>query len=184
MKRFWIFLGIFIVLVIVFSLIFIYSGVYNVSALDHHSVFVEWVLSTTMDNSVKHHAKDIQVPATTDSSALVKGFYHYRHMCIGCHGAPGISRGRTAQGQYPEPPKLAETADEWTAAELFWITKNGVKDTGMPAWGPSASDEEIWDIVVFLGQLPAMSFEDFHAMEMSTETHEGSTQPKQSPDKD
>ncbi len=184
MKQLLIFLGILIVVVAVFFLIFIYSGIYNVSALDHHSAFVSWVLSTTMEKSVAHHAKDIQVPSATDSSALVKGFDNYRHMCLGCHGAPGISQGKMAGGLYPDPPKLVETADEWSAAELFWITKNGIKDTGMPAWGPIVSDQDIWDIVVFLGQLLSMSFEDFQAMQISVEAQAGKPKTNQSGKKD
>ena len=43
-------------------------------------------------------------------------------------------------------PKL----QEWSSAELFWIIKNGIKMTGMPAFGPTHQDEQIWNIVGFV----------------------------------
>jgi mono/diheme cytochrome c family protein len=176
MKSILIFLGILIVIVVIFFFSFIYSGIYNVSALDHHTAFVRWILSTTMENSVKHHSKNIEVPALTDSAMVLDGFEHYHHMCIGCHGGPGIAQREIAKGLYPHPPKLVETADEWTPAELFWITKEGIKMTGMPAWGPADPDENLWAIVAFLQKLPSLSFEDFQAMEQkvaaqSAESH-------------
>jgi len=48
---------------------------------------------------------------------------------------------------------------------LFWIIKNGVKMTGMPAFQPTHQDEQIWDIVGFVRRLPQTSAEDFKAME-------------------
>jgi len=176
MKNILIFVGVLIVVLVLFFFIFIYSGVYNVSALDHHTAFVRWIMSTTMENSVKHHAKNIEVPALTDSTMILAGFDHYRHMCIGCHGGPGIAQSKIANGLYPHPPKLVETADQWTPAELFWITKEGIKMTGMPAWGPNAPDANLWEIVAFMQKLPSLTFEDFQAMEKkiaarSSESH-------------
>ena len=61
-------------------------------------------------------------------------------MCVDCHLAPGMDSSEIRQGLLPKPPKLQEVVDEWKPAELFWIIKNGVKMTGMPAWGPTHSD--------------------------------------------
>ena len=49
--------------------------------------------------------------------------------------------------------------------ELFWVTKNGIRFTGMPAWGPSFSDEEICDIVAFLKTMPTMTAADYDAID-------------------
>jgi hypothetical protein len=43
---------------------------------------------------------------------------------------------------------------------MFWMIRNGIKMSGMPAW-PDHSDEDIWNIVAFLGQLPKMSEQDY-----------------------
>ncbi|AXS81958.1 phosphogluconate dehydrogenase (NAD(+)-dependent, decarboxylating) [Marinobacter sp. Arc7-DN-1] len=56
-----------------------------------------------------------------------------------------------------------------TAAELFWATKQGIRFTGMPAWGPSRSDQELWDIVAFVMTLPKMNAADYDALRVRPE---------------
>jgi mono/diheme cytochrome c family protein len=61
----------------------------------------------------------------------------------------------------PSPPYLLDTTANWTPPQLFWIVKNGIKMTGMPAWRDSMSDEQIWDVVGFLEaerRLPPQSY--------------------------
>jgi len=42
-------------------------------------------------------------------------------------------------------------------AELFWVTKNGIKMTGMPAWGATHDDDAIWPVVAFMTKLPELN---------------------------
>ena len=53
----------------------------------------------------------------------------------------------------------------WSSAELFWIAKNGIRMTGMLAFGPTHKDEEIWSVVAFVQRLPKMSEEEDAKME-------------------
>jgi mono/diheme cytochrome c family protein len=46
--------------------------------------------------------------------------------------------------------RIAMTADEWTPSELYWIIKNGLKFTSMPAWGPTRDDQKLWALTAFL----------------------------------
>ena len=102
-------------------------------------------------------------------------------MCVDCHLAPGMDSSEIRQGLLPKPPKLQEVVDEWKPAELFWIIKNGVKMTGMPAWGPTHSDAKIWAIVAFLEKLPHMTAAQYQEMneqagasqDETTEHHSG-----------
>ncbi len=41
-------------------------------------------------------------------------------------------------------------------SETFWILKNGIKMTGMPAFGPTHDDEVPWRIVGLWRRLPGM----------------------------
>lgn len=162
---------VFIVLLIVASLFFIYSGVYNVAATQPHTEFTEWILDTALTKSVSSHAEGITAPPLSDDSIVQTGFIHYKEMCVTCHGAPGVSPSEIGKGLNPEPPDLVEEVEEgeWSPAELFWITKHGIKFTGMPAFGPTHSDEEIWGIVAFLRRLPDLSPEEYQAMEEAGE---------------
>ena len=51
-----------------------------------------------------------------------------------------------------------------TAAELFWVTKNGIKMTGMPAWGKTHGDDELWPVIAFLAKLPELDSDAYEAM--------------------
>jgi mono/diheme cytochrome c family protein len=104
---------------------------------------------------------------------IMEGFRHYREMCVGCHLAPGVDATEIREGLLPKPPRLQKAVEEWTPEELFWITKNGVKMTGMPAWGPTHSDAKIWAIVAFLEKLPHMTAAQYQEMNRAAGEGEG-----------
>ncbi len=55
---------------------------------------------------------------------------------------------------YPRHLWPTDFAEE---AELFWVVKNGIRMTGMPAWGPTHTDAQIWDLVAFMQRMPKLS---------------------------
>ncbi len=152
-----------IIVFILIGLVVMYSGMVNVSVLERPSGLTEWILSTTMEHSVKSRANDVVVPDLTDEQMIRTGAEHYMRMCQGCHGAPGRDDIAMVKGLEPKPPHLytKEEADEWNAAEQFWVTKHGIMMTAMPAWGVTHSDEKIWNIVAFLRTLPEMSADEY-----------------------
>ena len=139
----------------------IFFGVVNVAASNPENAMVEWLLSTTMKRSVSARARNFDPPDLTDSHRIQQGLSQYAGMCVDCHGAPGVKPSGFIKGLNPPAPILAEEVHEWDAAELFWITKHGVKMTGMPAFGHAHSDDEIWAVVAFLQHMPSMSPEEY-----------------------
>ena len=103
-------------------------------------------------------------------------------MCVGCHGANGIERSEGAKGMYPDPPRFYRHASRMDPKEMFWTIKNGIKMTGMPAFGPTHSDQKIWAMTAFIKEkLQTMTTEEYNAWkekysekEESGEHHEGS----------
>ncbi|MEX2365632.1 MAG: cytochrome c, partial [Pseudohongiellaceae bacterium] len=85
-------------------------------------------------------------------------------MCVGCHLAPGKDTSEIHQGLSPQPPKLAKRAKQRTLEEIFWVTRHGIKMTGMPAWGVTHDDTQLWAIAAFVKQLPELSAEQYQAM--------------------
>jgi mono/diheme cytochrome c family protein len=153
-----------LVILLLGALIFVYSGLYNMGATAHHNELTLWMINTLRDNSIKYHANDssIKPPDLSDTSLIKTGFVHYSRMCAGCHGAPGKEQGELSQkGFYPRPPQLVRTVKEFTPQQLFWIIKNGLKTTAMPAFGPTHSDDLIWAIVAFTQKLPNMTKEQY-----------------------
>ena len=158
---------------LVLALIFIHSGWFSVSAMNEESGIMTWIFKTTKTNSLASRSKDISVPELNDSSLIKEGFEHYDEMCVSCHGAPGEEETELSKGLNPPAPFLVESAEGTDARELFWVTKNGIRMTGMPAWGKTHSDEKIWAIVAFVKTLPHLTAEDYKKMGNGSENVAG-----------
>ena len=145
---------------------FVFSGIYNVSAMVPHWSITSDILEEARDQSISYHSKDIDVPLLNDHKMEEAGFHHFQDTCRFCHGAPGVVRDEFAQGLYPSPPDLAssDVLQEMNDAEIFWIVKNGLKMTGMPAFGVTHSDSEIWDMVAFIHRLSTLQPDLYKAM--------------------
>jgi mono/diheme cytochrome c family protein len=157
-------LAIVVVLGVLAGLGIVYSGVYSVAATDPHSAFTKWLFETTMEHSVKRRAENIAVPELSGADRIDVGFSNYEEMCAQCHSPPEEPISDLAKGLNPKPPDLAESAKQLSAAEIFWIVKNGIKMTGMPAWGPTHTDEELWSVVAFVRQLPHMTSDQYEKL--------------------
>ncbi len=153
---------------------YIYSGVADVSAISSDSVVVRWVLGTMRERSITTRIGSIQVPPLTDPKMIENGFMHYEEHCADCHLAPGMETSDLRAGLNPRPPILARAVPHSTPAELFWITKNGIKMTAMPAWGKTHDDATLWAIVAFLEKLPTMTPAEYEAMKKTNELYMGS----------
>ena len=146
----------------------VYAGLFNVSASWEDPAPLRWVMETTRENAVKSRATAINAPSLEGAQQIQEGFRSFRDMCAICHTPPGASPSPTALGLNPEPPDLALRAEETSAEELFWVIKNGIRMTGMPAWGWTHEDEELWSIVAFLKTLPDMSIDDYQVLDQKT----------------
>jgi mono/diheme cytochrome c family protein len=132
-----------------------------VAATDPHWSLTHAILETARVRSVRAHAAKIKAPENLgDHGRVVAGTSHFAEHCSSCHTAPGVEASELAKGMYPAPPILTNSAKQWSAGELFWIIRNGIKMSGMAAW-PDHSDEDIWSIIAFLKKLPNMSEQDY-----------------------
>lgn len=157
------------VVVAVGAVAFAYSGFYDVSARTSHTGPVAWLLSTTSRAAIRRRATVIDVPDLSTESLVQAGVNDYEAMCADCHGAPGRAATALAQGLNPEAPDLAESATSMSPGELFWVTKNGIKMTGMPAWGATHDDASLWPVVAFLTRLPELDADGYRAYLASAE---------------
>ncbi|HKY61265.1 MAG TPA: cytochrome c [Gemmatimonadota bacterium] len=168
-----------LVLLAVACLAFVYSGIYNVAATQPHSRAERWLLRTLMERSVRGHVDDVPEPPAESEALLATGFHHYDAMCAVCHGAPGVEPTEIGEGIEPEPPDLAEKAGQWSLPAIFWITSQGIKMAGMPAFGPTHSEEEIWGISMFVKRLPEMDASEYARLreEARSETGNAESEP-------
>jgi cytochrome c553 len=145
----------------VLGFLFLWSGLYSVAASRGHWAIMEWVLTFAMRNSVKTHALGIDAPPLDRPDLVTLGAGHFHNGCAFCHGAPGVSISPIAQSMLPPPPDLKTDMRDWRDRELFWIVKNGIKYTGMPAWAAQQRDDEVWALVAFLRRLPALDAKSY-----------------------
>ncbi len=162
---------------------FIYSGIYDVAASTPDNGLIKGILETTSARSIHRRSEGIKPPPNlNDPQRIQAGLVHYHEMCTTCHGAPGVKVSEIGQGLNPYPPELAAQTAGDEPGETFWIVKNGIKMTGMPAFGVTHSDEEIWDIVAFVQRMPKLTPQEYQALVKQAglaedEEHEHQAQP-------
>ena len=170
MKSF--FAGVLIVLgcLIVGAGVLVLSGAYNVAAEVPHWKVTLLLLEAVKDRSLAVHSEGITVPPLNEESLIQAGFPHFHGTCRLCHGGPGYPREEFAEGLYPEPPLLSSPGlqRELGDRELYWIIGNGLKMTGMPAFGKIHSEEQLWGIVAFLRRLPSLDERTYEQMVETT----------------
>lgn len=141
-------------LIIVILGLYLYMGYYNISASEPHMNFVEDMIHKVKESSITHHTKEIIKPAISREQIMSTGFQHYDTMCVQCHAAPGISESEISKGLYPGPPRFPDDLEEEMGIEqIYWITKNGIKMSGMPGFGTDHSEDELWAIAGFVNEL-------------------------------
>lgn len=143
------------------------AGTIHVGASRDYLPGAKWFFSTLSESSIRQHTQQalregkIQVPREVTGAMLRTGGSHYRSMCVICHGAPGVERSEIGQGMKPKPPALSQVAREMSSAEIYWVLQNGIRHTGMPAFGATHSAEDLWALAAFVEQLDGMSPKEY-----------------------
>jgi mono/diheme cytochrome c family protein len=130
---------------------------------------LEQVLARTVRRiAIGRHARHEANPVPKTDEAIAGGRAHFADHCASCHGNDGSGNTEMGRGLYPRAPdmRLAATQD-LDDFELFYIIENGIRLTGMPAWGTgtTAGIEESWKLVHFIRHLPQLTTEEIEQME-------------------
>lgn len=142
----------------------VWRGLYDVSATSAHTQVVYSLLEVAMHRSVKFRAADIEPPELRREPLILRGAACFRDWCMQCHGAPGVAPSPVGMSLQPLPGSLVDAARRWHPREMYWITRHGIKMSGMPAWEFRLTDEDIWAVTAFLTGLPTMSPRQYEAM--------------------
>lgn len=136
------------------------------SARARPSIFEEEVAEAARDLAMPRSAKTMKNPIPATAQVLAEGRAHFADHCALCHGNDG--RGKTAfgAGLYPKPPDLrAEDTQSMSDGELFFVIENGIRLSGMPAFGGQHSADASWKLVDFIRHLPQLSPQEELEME-------------------
>ena len=139
------------------------TGRMDVAATGEHGTLSSRVLQGTREAAVQRGARQVdgKLPDLNDSNTLFEAVAGFEDMCAACHTPPGGSPSALARGLNPQATDLAWAGANRSPAELFWVTKHGIRMTGMPAWGPTHSDEELWPVVALITRFPEFEDQDY-----------------------
>ena len=154
------------------------SGAYNMAATEKHWAVTEKIIEWVRESSIEARARNLEVPALDGEERLIKGAVHYDAMCPICHLAPGLKPTELSAGLYPQPPvfhqrqPVIDPAEKQARArQYFWVIKNGLKMTAMPAWGLSHDDDSIWVMAAFILEMGHMTPEQYRELIESAKDH-------------
>ena len=155
--------GVIAVVVIIAAGVYLFGGFYNVSAAVDDPDLMNWMLVHIREASINRWA-DATPPIKLDDPATIRqGAIEFaEHGCANCHGAPGVKWAKFSEGLNPGPPDLKESMSDEAPAHVFWVVSNGIKMTAMPSFSKAGvPDEDIWEIVAFIKNLPNISEADY-----------------------
>ena len=89
---------------------------------------------------------------------LARARAHFADHCAICHANNGSGNTDIGRNLYPKAPdmRLPQTQN-LTDGELYYTIHNGIRLTGMPAWGSAEKDEDSWELVLFIHNLPQLT---------------------------
>jgi mono/diheme cytochrome c family protein len=106
-------------------------------------------------------------PVKITPEAMSEARAHFADHCAQCHGNDGSGKTEMGMNMYPKAPDMRQGSTQGKSdGELFYVIQNGVRLTGMPAWGEAGhDDEDSRKLVAFIRRLPNLTAEDIVAME-------------------
>ena len=112
-----------------------------------------WMARTSLDATLRRDAPKEQNPVALTEQNLLDGVHLFAQNCAVCHGSAkgAASLSPIAKGEYPPPPQLTtDGVEDDPEGVSFWKIKHGIRLTGMPSFGYSLSDQQIWTLALFL----------------------------------
>jgi mono/diheme cytochrome c family protein len=118
--------------------------------------------------AVPSNYRQIRNPFPASPDNIRAGMAHFADHCATCHANDGSGDTLFGKGLYPKPPDMrtAETQNK-SDGELYYTIENGIRLTGMPAFGEEHSvsgGAETWHLVLFIRHLPQITSEELDEM--------------------
>jgi mono/diheme cytochrome c family protein len=149
------------------GVVYLKTVAHGFSARDRPTAFEAFAAATARDLALPPGAKDRQNPVPPSAEILTEAKAHWADHCATCHGNDGAGQVPMGQGMYPPAPDMRQPATQQkTDGELFYIIENGIRLSGMPAWGGTAhGQQDSWKLVRLIRHLPDLSPAEIKEME-------------------
>jgi len=150
---------------------FVLTGAHGFSAREQPLALERWAARWARSAALPADARSRVNPVGATAEALAEARAHWADHCAGCHANNGSGETALGKNSYPPAPdmRLAETQRK-TDGELFYIIQNGIRMSGMPAWGGSDNssdhdEQDSWKLVHFIRHLPDLTIQERIEME-------------------
>lgn len=133
------------------------------SAREQPSKLEELVARTTRSLATPASVKKMPNPQQSTAENIREAIEHFADHCAVCHANNGSGDTVFGRNMYPKPPDLRKAqTQELTDGEIYSIIQNGIRLTGMPAFGePNRTDDlSTWNLVLFIRHLPNLTTEE------------------------
>lgn len=156
-----------IVIAGVSGLLFLKFGANGFSARAAPSAFEVTAAQTARALAMPAGAKQKLNPIANSKEVLDEAMAHWADHCAVCHSNDGSGQIEMGRQMYPHAPDMRkDQTQQLTDGELFYIIENGIRLSGMPAWGGTeAGAKDSWKLVYFIRHLPQMSAREMSEME-------------------
>ncbi len=122
--------------------------------------------------AIPSKARDAKNTIPDSADALTEAMAHFADHCAVCHDADGSGETHIGKGLFPKPPDLRENrTQDLTDGEIYYIIENGVRYTGMPAFGQgndNGQDEDTWKLVRLIRRFPTLTPEQMQQIDQMT----------------
>lgn len=151
------------------------------SARDEPSALETFAARAARQLAVPPSSRKLTNPFPVTKPGLLEARFNWAQNCAMCHGASGDGQTEIGTHLYPKPPDLrAPATQRQTDGELYTTIQNGIRLTGMPAWGePRDDDRDRWNLVALIRALPNFTPEDVAEIEQMLPRSPESAQPAQ-----
>jgi mono/diheme cytochrome c family protein len=159
----WFLAGVFAAAIMALAAAAVFVGqAHGFSALGRPSAMERWIAQSIRSMALPGGAKERTNPALNSQEGLLEARAHWADHCAICHANNGGGDTEMGKHMYPPAPDMRlPLTQNRTDGELFFIIENGVRMTGMPAWGGTNHDEmDSWKLVRFIRYLPRLSAQD------------------------
>jgi len=115
--------------------------------------FERRLANNALDASMERHAPRVTSPVPPTDENLIQGMKVYTMNCSVCHGTLDNKPSTLEKALYPPVPQLILDPLDDPEWHIYYAIRTGVRYTGMPAWGKALSDQDIWDVTMFLSRI-------------------------------
>src|SRR5712691_12801355 len=140
---------------------------YGFSARDKPPRLEMFLAKTMRHYAVPADLRHKKNPLPSSQEVIAAGRAHFADHCAYCHANDGKGQTSIGQAMYPKVPDMTLAGTQSQAdGELFATIENGIRLTGMPAWGDgtAASAAGTWALVHFIRHLPQITPEELEEM--------------------